>query len=222
MKHHILLFSAFFIFVIVVIIAPLSFVTAYIPPYEKNLLSSDVTDIANSEINITYESQIDVENTNSNSINQYIFISIPYANEDERQKVAALYTNITLSNSTFASALTNCSCNHNMNQYVCCEINQTDDEKMVKMTFSVPKGRFNITYNITEYVKVNNSISISSLNKTYAANNQTITRYLNIFDNLTNYDEEIKNWTINLTKNCSSDFEKVSKIVEYLYNNIEI
>jgi len=37
MRSYILLFSAFFIFAIVVIIAPLSFVTAYVPPYEKNL-----------------------------------------------------------------------------------------------------------------------------------------------------------------------------------------
>ncbi len=214
-----LLFLAFFIFVIAVIIAPLSFVTAYVPHYEKNLLSSDVTGIAKSEINITFESQIEVENTNQ--IQQNLTIYVPYANEDERQKVAALYTIMTLSNLTNIITLTNCSCNTGINESLCCEIVQTDDEKNVKMTFSVPKGIFNITYNITEYVKVNNSMSISSLNKTYAANEPAITKYLNIYDNLTNYDEEIKNRTIKLTENSSSDFEKVSRIVEYLYNNIE-
>ncbi|PKP59965.1 MAG: hypothetical protein CVT88_04230, partial [Candidatus Altiarchaeales archaeon HGW-Altiarchaeales-1] len=144
---------------------------------------------------------------------------IPYAIEDERQKVAALYTNITLSNSTFNSTLANCSCNRDINQYLCCEIVQKSDGKKVKITFSVPKGRFNTSYEITEDVKVNNSMSITSLNKTNNTD-ANITKFLN-FDSWANNDEEIKNFTINLTKDSKSDFEKVLKITEWIYNNIE-
>ncbi len=218
MRSYILLFSAF-IFAIAVIIAPLSFVSAYFPPHEKNLLSLDVTKIAKSEINVSYQAQIEVENTNLPSGYNTFTVYIPYAIEDERQKVAALYTNITLSNSTFNSTLANCSCNRDINQYLCCEIVQKSDGKKVKITFSVPKGRFNTSYEITEDVKVNNSMSITSLNKTNNTD-ANITKFLN-FDSWANNDEFIKNFTINLTKNSGSDFEKVAKISEWVYNNIE-
>jgi len=201
-----------------------SFVTAYFPPLEKGLLSLDVTKIANSEINVSYSAQFEIENPNLPPIYSNTFIVyVPYAIEDERQKVKSLYVTMNLSNSTNSYSLTNCSCNLSVNAYFCCEIFQKNDGKKVKLTFYVPNGTFNASYNVIEDVRVNNSVKISSLNKTIfneSIYNESVKKFLD-YDDWANYDEEIKNFTINLTSNCNNDFEKVSKITEWIYSNIK-
>jgi len=213
MNPHLL--SPLFIFITFSIIFS-SFVTVYFPPLEKNLLSLDVTKIANSEINVSYYAKFEIENPNLPTQYSEFIVYVPYAIEDERQKVKTLYVTMNLSNSTNSYSLTNCSCN--LSAYFCCEIVQKNDGKNVKLTFYVPNGTFNMSYKVIEDVKVNNSVKISSLNKT--TYNESVKKFLG-YDNLANYDEEIKNFTINLTSNCSNDFEKVSKITEWIYNNIK-
>ncbi len=186
MNPHLL--SPLFIFITFSIIFS-SFVTAYFPPLEKNLLSLDVTKIANSEINVSYYAKFEIENPNLPTQYSEFIVYVPYAIEDERQKVKTLYVTMNLSNSTNSYSLTNCSCN--LSAYFCCEILQKNDGKNVKLTFYVPNGTFNMSYKVIEDVKVNNSVKISSLNKT--TYNESVKKFLG-YDNWANYDEEIKNF----------------------------
>ncbi|MFN3527595.1 MAG: transglutaminase domain-containing protein [Candidatus Altarchaeaceae archaeon] len=188
-------------------------------PENKSLLSLKSEEIGYSEINVTFHSIIQVENDKRHK--QSLTVYIPYPMESKRQNVS-LNVYMEISNSTYNINSSNCNCS----DYFCCEIvNEKFDTKRVKITFKVPKGIFNLSYNVVEKVRINNTIPVTSLNITAnIAQNRTLYQYLKQYlkyDEWANYDENIKNFAINLTKNLSSDFEKVSKIATWIYNNIE-
>ncbi|NCT01558.1 MAG: transglutaminase domain-containing protein, partial [Candidatus Altiarchaeum hamiconexum] len=171
--------------------------------YSRSLRGYGAKDIGTGKVVMTYKGSITLTSYGNGEISIYV----PSAAISDRQSRNVTVRITDNSNTT----IDNCD-----NMHQCTFMHDTHNTETIRIDFTnLAQAQHNLEYEVNITTDVNNfNYTIDSLtngsNNTYLQN-----------DSLTQWTPEIRNMTVNLTQNCSSDFERVGKISKWVYENID-